>query len=311
MSRRHKPPSSVRPERTLTRCGLWATGPTQLQLPFEATGLSERIHASGRLQLSPDYDVFAWLCERWQRQPTPSGWMRPTLYEVGSALYGRPPSNADYRQLRAALDRLAWVAVTIDGYDIETGRLDDRQLSSSNLVELRRPQDDPDGLQRPSIRFAEWLRQALAEERVVRMPWRTLRSFGRNHQLAKRLWLYLAAERWKRQGAGDVEATWIRCGDQLEAALGMDYDRPRAARAALKRACVTIRRTDARYAAGALDVVQVARHNWRIAAERPTWEAWRELRAEHAAVREQIARSLGTSARPSGPGVPERPSGAA
>ena len=291
MSARHDPPASVRPERTLTRCGLWATGPVQLQLPFEASGLSERIHATGHLKLSPDYDVFAWLCERWQRQATPSGWMRPTLYEIGSALYGRPPSNADYRHLRDALDRLAWVTVTIDGYDIETGRFADRQISRSNLLELRRADGDPDGLQRPSVRFAEWLRQALEQERVVRMPWRTLRAFGRNHQLAKRLWLYLAAERWKRQGGGDVEATWVRCGDQLEAALAMDYDRSRAARAALKRACLTIRQVDARYAAGALDVVQVGRGNWRIAAERPTWEAWRELRAEHAAVREAIARS--------------------
>jgi hypothetical protein len=291
MSHRHETPSSVRAERTLTRCGLWATGPVQLQLPFEASGLSERIHASGHLKLSPDYDVFAWLCERWQIRPTPSGWMRPTLYEVGSALYGRAPSNADYRHLRDALDRLAWVHVTIDGYSIETGRFDDRQLSRSNLLELERAHHDPDGLQRPSIRFAEWLRQAIAQEQVVRMPWRTLRSFGRNHQLAKRLWLYLAAERWKRQGTGDVEATWIRCGNQLEAALGMDYDRPRAARAALKRACLTIRRVDARYAAGALDVVQIGRGNWRVAAERPTWEAWRELRAEHQAVREVIQRS--------------------
>ena len=71
----------------------------------------------------------------------------------------------------------------------------------------------------------------------------------------------------------------------------MNYDRPRAARAALKRACVTIRCVDARYAAGALDVVQVGRGNWRVVAERPTWEAWRELRNEHAAVREAIARS--------------------
>jgi hypothetical protein len=71
----------------------------------------------------------------------------------------------------------------------------------------------------------------------------------------------------------------------------MDYDRPRAARAALKRACLTIRRVDARYAAGALDVVQIGRGNWRIAAERPTWEAWRELRVEHEAVREAIQRS--------------------
>jgi hypothetical protein len=295
MNRRHESPSSVRPERTLTRSGLWATGPVQLRLPFEATGLSERIHASGRLQLSPDYDVFAWLCERWQRQPTPSGWMRPTLYEIGSALYGKAPSGRDYRHLRGALDRLASVTVTIDGYDIETGAFRDHWVSQDNVVALGRPtREDPTGLQRPSIRFAEWLRQAIAEERVVRMPWRTLRAFDERHKLAKRLWLYLAAERWKRQGAGDVEATWIRCGDQLEAALGMDYDRPRDARAALKRACVTIRRTDARYAAGALDVVQVGRHNWRIAAERPTWDAWRELRAEHAAVRAQIARSLGT-----------------
>jgi hypothetical protein len=221
--------------------------------------------------------------------------MRPTLYEIGSALHGRPPSNADYRHLREALDRLAWVTVTIDGYDIERGEFRDNWVSRSHLLELGRPtSDDPSGLARPSVRLGEWLRQALEQERVVRMPWRTLRSFGRNHQLAKRLWLYLAAERWKRQGAGDVEATWIRCGDQLEAALGMDYSQARQARAALKRACLTVRRVDARYAAGALDVVQVGRGNWRVAAERPTWEAWRELRAEHQAVREAIERSRGS-----------------
>ncbi len=87
MNCRHVTPKSVRPERTLTRAGLWATGPVQLQLPFEATGLSERIQAEGRLKLTPDYDVFAWLCERWQTRPTESGWMRPTLYAslAGSA----------------------------------------------------------------------------------------------------------------------------------------------------------------------------------------------------------------------------------
>lgn len=50
------------------------------------------------------------------------------------------------------------------------------------------------------------------------MPWRTLRSFGRNQQLAKRLWLYLAAERWKRCGDGSTEGTWVACGDRLFAA---------------------------------------------------------------------------------------------
>jgi hypothetical protein len=53
---------------------------------------------------------------------------------------------------------------------------------------------------------------------------------------------------------------------------------------------LTVRRVDARYAAGALELTQLGR-SWRIQAERPTWEAWRELRAEHEAVREAIQRS--------------------
>jgi hypothetical protein len=300
MSRRHDPPVSVRPERTLTRSGLWATGPVQLQLPFEASGLSERIHASGHLKLSPDYDVFAWLCERWQARPTSSGWMRPTLYELGSSLYGRAPSNADYRQLRGALDRLTDVRVTIDGYDISTGEFRDRWVSKSNLVESSQPYlDRQQGIDRQGFRFAEWLRQGIDEERVVRMPWRTLRAFDERHKLAKRLWLYLAAERWKRQGAGDVEATWITCGDRLEAALGMEYAQHRQARAALKRACVAIRRTDARYAAGSLAVVRLGRSSWRIAAERPTWEQWRQLAPEHERARRAITQAV-AGQRPSG-----------
>jgi len=39
-----------------------------------------------------------------------------------------------------------------------------------------------------------------------------------------------------------------------------------------------------------LELAQLGR-SWRIQAERPTWEVWRELRDEHAAVREAIARS--------------------
>lgn len=289
MSRRHEPPRTVRPERTLTRCGLWSTGRVQLQLPFEATGLSERIQASGHLKLTPDYDVLAWVCERWQARPTASGWMRPTLYELGSSLYDKAPSGENYRDLRSALDRLAWVHVTIDGYDIESGEFRDHWVSRSNLLELGRPTaEDPTGLQRPSIRLAEWLRHALSAQQVARMPWRILRSFNERHKLAKRLWLYLAAERWKRCGDGSVEGVWIACGDRLFAALGMDYAQPRQARAALRRACQTIRRVDARYTAGSLDVVRLG-SAWRIDAERPTWQAWCKLRPEHEEARKALA----------------------
>jgi len=290
VSRRHEPPISVRAERTLTRAGLWATGPVQLQLPFEGTGLSERIQANGHLKITPDYDVFAWLCERWQTRPTDSGWMRPTLYELGSALYGAAPSGKDYRTLRDALIRLAWVSVTIDGYDVETGEFRDNWIVHESLMAVGRPKDDPSGLQRPGIRLAEWLRQALHAEKVVRVHWPTLRAFDEREKLAKRLWLYLAAERWKLT-SGATEGVWIACGDRLEAALGMDYERPRAARAAIQRACGTVRRIDPRYAAGRLDVVKVGR-SWRVQAERPTWDTWRAQRDEQARVRAIVRDAL-------------------
>ncbi|MGI8624887.1 MAG: hypothetical protein ACR2NB_15720 [Solirubrobacteraceae bacterium] len=54
--------------------------------------------------------------------------MRPTLYELGSALYGKAPSGENYRDLREALVRLAMVRITIDGYDVETGEFRDNWL---------------------------------------------------------------------------------------------------------------------------------------------------------------------------------------
>jgi len=48
---------SVRADRTLSRSGLWATGPRQLTLPVEARGLSEAICATAPLPISPDYSA--------------------------------------------------------------------------------------------------------------------------------------------------------------------------------------------------------------------------------------------------------------
>jgi hypothetical protein len=282
---------SVRADRTLSRSGLWATGPRQLALPFEARGLSEVLIASGSLRLTPDYDLLAWLCERWAQRPTPSGIMRPTLYEVGSDLYKGPPSGENYRDLVAAGDRLAFVTVRVAGVDALTGEPGDYE-TIGHLLDFARPDKGrSNGVRRLSVELSGWLRRAIDSGAPVRIPWRTLRLFGRNQQLAKRLWIYLAAERWKRCGDGRCEGCWIACGDRLEASLGMDYDRARAARAALKRACEAIRRTDARYAAGSLGVVKFGR-SWRIQAERPTWEEWRELRPEHEQARRAISAAL-------------------
>ena len=141
------------------------------------------------------------------------------------------------------------------------------------------------------MRLAEWLRREISEGAPVHLSWRTLRRFDENQKLAKRLWIYLPAERWKLAGTLDREGTWIACGDRLFAALGMAYGRHRDARAALARACRTIRRVDARYAAGTLELRKLGR-SWRIDAERPSWESWRELKPEYEEARRAIAASL-------------------
>ena len=284
---------SVRADRTLSRSGLWATGPRQLTLPVEARGLSEAVCASAPLPITPDYSVWAWLCERWIARPTESGWMRPTLYELGSDLYDVPPTGEHYRALRGALSRLAAVAVTLHGVDGETGEPDpDAFVEGEGILRWTGRTSRPlNGAYRTGIELAPWLRRELDGGAPVRLDWRTLRAFDENQRLAARLWVYLGAERWKRCGDGKREGCWIACGDRLEASLGMDYDRPRDARAALKRACEAIRRTDARYAAGNLAVVKFGR-SWRVQAERPTWEEWRVLRPEHERARRAIRAAL-------------------
>lgn len=236
--------------------------------------------------MTPDFDVLAWLCERWLARPSESGWMRPTLYELGSDLYDTPPWGEHYRTLRASLSRLSNVSVTLFGVDGITGAPDPDAFIEGEglLVWTGQVSARLDGRYRPGVKLADWLRREISEGAPVRLPWRTLREFNENHKLAKRLWVYLAAERWKRCGDGTEEGTWIAVGDRLFAALGMDYKRPRDARRALARACETIRGVDSRYVAGSLAVSKFG-GSWRIRAKRPMWGAWCERKAEHAAVR--------------------------
>ncbi len=284
--------TSVRADRTLSRCGVFATGSRQLTLPVEARGLSEVIVASGSLRLTPDYDVLAWFCERWATRPTDSGWMRPTLYELGSDLYDTAPWGEHYRTLRDSLSRLARVSVTVWGIDGETAEPHPDAFIEGGLLDWTGNNSLAlSGRYRPGVQLAGWLRNMIDQGAPMRLPWRVLRAFDENQKLAKRLWIYLAAERWKPAGTREREGTWIACGDRLFAALGMGYGRHRDARAALARACATVRRVDPRYAAGTLELRKLG-HSWRIDAERPSWESWRELKPEYEEARRAITASL-------------------
>lgn len=291
-------------ERQLSRAGLWFSAPAQIQLPFEARGLSNVVLSTGQLQVTPDYDVLAWWCSRWLRQPTESGWMRPTLYEIGRDLYGREPSNADYATLRGSLGRLGSVAVTIQGYNGMEERPERGWNTLSHLMEVSWPsQWMPE--RRFGVKLSDWLRAGIEGDQAIRLDWRILRRFDRNQQLAKRLWIYLAAERYKRTSYAksertdlDYEGAWLVEGDWLAASLGASYKQPADFRRKLDRACEAIRETDDRWMAGTLRLERVRSGRnvrARIYAERPTRESWVQVAGEYAAsrtAREQARKDL-------------------
>lgn len=291
-------------ERQLSRAGLWFSAPAQLQLPFEARGLSNVVLSTGQLQLTPDYDVLAWWCSRWLRQPTASGWMRPTLYEIGRDLYGREPSNTDYATLRGSLSRLGSVAVTLYGYSAMDQRPDPGWNSLSHLMEVSWPSKwIPD--RRFGVKLSDWLRTGIEGDQAIRLDWRILRRFHRNEHLAKRLWIYLAAEQYKRTGWPKSERTdleyegaWLKEGDWLAASLGSSYNHPAGFRRRLDRACEVIQQTDDRWLAGTLRLERQRDGRTtqaRIYAERPTRESWLRVKGEYEAsrqAREQARKSL-------------------
>ncbi len=206
-------PRQVRAETTLVRApGLWAPGPVQLELPIEVRGIAGTVRASGRLSISPDLDVLAWICERWLTTPPldPAGIARFTLYDIGGDLYGRKPAGKERRLLRESLIRLSGIRVAFSGWNtIENAPGDSL---SHLLYEVGTDgSDDPvrTGALRGStvsVRLADWLRDALAEGRFTYLRWETLRQLD---GVAKRVWVYLAGEQFNRtsvQGQSSVDA---------------------------------------------------------------------------------------------------------
>jgi len=278
-------------ETNLCRKGLWSSGPVQLELPLDGLDLLGLVRASGRLKVSPDLEVLAWLTDRWRRERHTDGWVGFSLYELTNDLYGRRPSGPDGRVLREALRRLLFVVVDLHGYDAQTGELRPDVVSQGGrLIDwLVSEQDDlgPDatpeqiGALRGSTFRAlipEWMRGQIAAGHVTYLDWSTLRRLD---GLAKRLWVYLEAEQFRplKNGAG---STWLKLGDRTYTTLGMNYAHERQARAALKRACVSVIEADGRY-----ERLSVERRpgGWAIVAHRLS-------DAERARVRAAIRASL-------------------
>lgn len=253
------PPRDVRAETGLARApGLWATGPVQLELPLEVRGISGAIRSTGRLSLSPDLDVLAWICERWMTNPIPDhrGIVRFTVYDLALDLYGKRPGGKNRRDLAESLRRLYRVEVSFTDHDAIDGQpMRGSQTLSRLLYDVRAETalldagSDPARLgalrgSTVAVRLSDWLRDSLMGGHFTYLRWDILRQLDGH---AKRLWVYLAAERYKPIG-DDLSATHVGLGGPALATLGLDgYARHRDARAALKRAGDRIVKADPRY----------------------------------------------------------------
>ncbi len=222
-------------ETNLCRKGVWHVGPLQLALPIDSRDTLGLLRVSGPPLTLYDLDTFAWLTERWrQGDRNPKGKVGFTLYDLGRDLYGREPSGEERRLIRASLDRLRKAEFELEGYSAaaaEVGRLDDPTEAGAirllgSLLWSRRDAREPHvaGLD-------WWIVEQLEAGYLTYLDWRVLRAL---EGLAKRLWVYLESQSFKRAGIGEgAVRLWL--APPMFRALGMaDKHAPQARRTLLR-----------------------------------------------------------------------------
>jgi len=222
-------------ETNLARKGIWHVGPLQLALPIDGSDTLGLLRISGPPLTLFDLDTFAWLTERWREGGRDShGEVRFTLYELGRDLYGCKPPGQQRRDMRASLRRLQDAKFELEGYDVAAasmGRLDSptergRVSLVADLIWSAR-----DSSERHVAYLGPWLTKQLEAGHLTYLDWRILRGLD---GLAKRLWVYLESQTFKRSGIGEG-AVALYLGRPMFAALGMtDRHAPQARRTLMR-----------------------------------------------------------------------------
>ncbi len=284
-------------ETNLSRWGGWEPGAASGQGQLEVRGkdfLGVVVRSKGAALGPLELDVFSWLTARWfESGRSRDGLLNCTLYELGVALYGRKPSGKEVRLIRGAIENLAGALITIGGFNAHSGETKPKLASMVHLVESAVWAEDieadvptrEDGAETGALRgnsyeikLASWLVRQLEKQYVTYLDWRVQRQLG---GLAKRLWIYLEAERFKAVGDGR-EKTYIILGDKAYTALGVRHAREVDRRKALRQAGERIAAIDDHYEAVVVERNPVDRKGWRILAtrlDRERAEVRRTLRA--------------------------------
>jgi hypothetical protein len=285
-------PRQVVGETNSLRKGLWQKGGEWVPVPLEGEDLLGRVQVSAPLTIF-DLDVFCWLCWRWREERPATGALKFTIYRVAQELYGRKAGRAERQKLRASLNRLLSVVVTLEGFNAVTGEREPSVIASkAHLIETlvdRAELERPDARNRGSLRgdtvevkLASWLSRQLEAGHYTYLDWQILRDLS---GLAKRLWVYLEAERFKTSDRARAR-TWIQLGSRAYTALGVHHARDRDRRSALARAGERVAEADGRYESVVVEKAPIG--GWRILATKIT-------DPEHQAAKAEIETSLGNA----------------
>jgi hypothetical protein len=235
-------------ETNLCRKGIWHVGPLQLALPLDGNDTLGLLRVSGPPLTLFDLDSFAWLTERWRETDRdPAGRIDFTLYDFGRDLYGRKPGGEERRLMRTSLDRLMEALFDLEGYravDAAMGRLDSPTEAGKIRLLSGLRWSVGSGRDRHVAYLGGFIVEQLRAGYLTYLDWRVLRSLD---GLAKRLWVYLESQTFKRSGIGEGAARlWL--APPLLRALGMTDKHAPQRRRTLMRAAERIAAADNSFA---------------------------------------------------------------
>jgi hypothetical protein len=223
-------------ETNLCRKGVWATGPLQLALPLDGSDTLGLLRVAGPPLTLYDLDVFAWLTERWREgERDPKGRVEFTLYGLGKDLYGTEPSGEHHRLMKASLNRLYGADFELEGYSVAAagiGRLEDpTERGRIRLLGGLRWATTTSSDQHLAY-LGPFITEQLEAGYLTYLDWRVLRAL---EGLAKRLWVYLESQSFKRSGVGEgAVRLWL--GPPMLQALGITTKHAPGARRLLVKA---------------------------------------------------------------------------
>lgn len=268
-------------ERNLATFPGWQLGPQKARRRIERRDFLGVIARVDRAPLGEvELDVLTWLSARWYEQGRQaSGRVAFTLYELGQALYGsgKALGGRNNEIIREALENLHAVVITLSGVNVLTGEFERtfqskvhilRTLVVNEQLQLLEQGQSWDPAAVGALRGAtievqleDWLVAQLDGQVAVQLDWATQRRLT---GLAKRLWVYLAAEAPRFEALPDERAQFsVPLSRDVYGALGIECQRERDNRAALVRAAGRVCTGDPRYVEIAIERVD-RRLLWRL-----------------------------------------------